>query len=63
MSGPLSDFLNQSLLATPSCTVIERKQTLVLKISNETFRLFFCLVGAISFQTVEYIGRRSLILL
>ena len=27
------------------------------------YRLFFCLVGAISFQTVEYIGRRSLILL
>ena len=29
------------LLAKPSCSVIERKQTLVLKISNETFCIFF----------------------
>ena len=28
------------MLATPSSTVIERKQTLVLKIYNKTFRLF-----------------------
>ena len=34
------DVLADMILATPSCAVIERKQTLVLKISNETFRLF-----------------------
>ena len=34
------DMLVDMILATPSCAVIERKQTLVLKISNELFRLF-----------------------
>ena len=34
------DVLADMILTTPSCAVIERKQTLVLKISNETFRLF-----------------------
>ena len=48
IQGLLSDSLNYSLimrqlmclLATPSGTVIERKQTLVLKIYNKIFRLF-----------------------
>ena len=34
------DMLVDMILATPSCAVIEGKQTLVLKISNELFRLF-----------------------
>ena len=33
-------MLVDMILATPSCAVIEGKQTLVLKISNELFRLF-----------------------
>ena len=35
------DVLVVWLLVKPSCTIIERKQTLVLKISNEIFCLFF----------------------
>ena len=38
------DVLVVWLLAKPSCTVIERKQTLVLKISNEIFCLFLGMI-------------------
>ena len=38
------DMLVDMILAAPSCAVIERKQTLVLKISNELFRLFLDMV-------------------
>ena len=49
------------IVGNTKCTVIARKQPLVLKFLMKHFaysQAWFCLEGAICFQTVKYIGRR-----